>query len=118
MPEYRRGTGADALPYGQATALNGATPRGVPSYLGITAPQDEAEGVNLGTPDESFLFSTTDRQDEPITAGAPFGPGPFSPTIRHESESAFKQRIAGALSSVRGNVPGLEKYLKLIERGL
>ena len=62
-PEYQRGT---ELPYGAAQQAN--------ELRGLV---DESRPVEFQpkTPQEQFLFSPTDRPDEPVTAGAPIGGG-------------------------------------------
>jgi hypothetical protein len=85
-PEFRRGTGPDALPQGEAQNLNDAMAE-VPAQQeqGATAPTPEDSGVELAQPsdyepiyepetdDDLFLTGPTTRPDEPVTTGIPTG---------------------------------------------
>ncbi len=62
QPEYQRGA---SLPYGGATRANQQTL--------------EPDTQPPATPEEQFLYSPTHRPDEPLTQGAPFGPGSMAP---------------------------------------
>jgi hypothetical protein len=69
--------------------------------------------------DEQFLFSQTDRPDEPLTAGMGFGAGPgiASQLIQDESPKQFSQRIAQRLAAEGESSPGLKKFLAKVESG-
>lgn len=78
MPEAGRTPAAqfergDSLAYGQAGAAN--------SLAGIVGPVREPDPYVPSGDEEEFLFAQTDRPEEPVTAGAPVGPG--APTTRH-----------------------------------
>ena len=62
--QFRKG---DELAQGQASAAN--------SLMGLIGTGQGPEPHQPANPEEQFLFSQTDRPDEPITHGAPFGPG-------------------------------------------
>ena len=74
-PTYRRGTGPDALQYGQATALNrgaaAARPPTAPASPGGVAPPTAPAPAKFvpRTDEEKFLFAPTERPNEPVSAG-------------------------------------------------
>lgn len=94
------------LPYGAAQTLNAARPvtKPVPPELAQAA-QPRPAPMPAGAPPqqntgfEDILFAPTDRPHEPITAGAPFGPGPSFTRYAHESDEDFKMRVAAQLLS-------------------
>ena len=57
----------DNLAYGEAAAAN--------SLMGLVGPAVQPEPHQPQGPEDQFLFSPTDRPNEPITHGAAFGPG-------------------------------------------
>lgn len=66
------------LPYGEnadINALQSAAPLSASPLAQSPAAQDRA-AARQGRADASVLMSPTERPDEPVTAGAPFGPGP------------------------------------------
>lgn len=84
---------------------------------GGAAMQDAGAGV---TP----LFAPTERPDEPITAGAPFGagPGPSTPTLDQESsnETVMLQRYLPALKAIANSdqgTPSFRRFVRFIESG-
>jgi len=60
-----------------------------------TRPEDDDAS---GGYDEA-LFAPSDRPDEPITHGAPFGPGANFVALPYEDEYAFRRRVADELES-------------------
>src|SRR5438874_762089 len=62
--QFRKG---DELAQGQASAAN--------SLMGLIGTGQGPEPHQPANPEEQFLFSQSDRPNEPITHGAPFGPG-------------------------------------------
>lgn len=62
----------DQLQQGQASGAN--------ALMGLVGPATPPEPHQPQGPEEQFLFSPTDRPGEPITHGAPFGPG--APNVR------------------------------------
>lgn len=63
----------DDLPYGEAGEAN--------ALVGLVGPVREPEPYVPKGAEEEFLFSPTDRPEEPLTTGVPVGPG--APTTRH-----------------------------------
>ena len=70
QPQYKR---SPSMPYGSVGPANAARPGQQPQQR-QTQPQQ-----TQGSPIEDFLFGATQRPTEPVTAGAPFGPGPGGP---------------------------------------
>lgn len=108
-PEYERGA---SLPYGAATRANAQRP-----FLGLGA--GDEEDWTPSTPEEVFLFSPTDRPNEPVTAGAPFGPGPNFVSRPVEDERAFLGRIGQAVAATPlADNPEVKGFLDKLARGL
>ena len=100
QPQIKRGKGPDALPYGAAARAN---------RLSIPAPADEAE-FKPQSPAEQFAFAPTDFPNEPLTAGAPFGPGPNRPLtpLQRQGGSPVIPSDDG-LDNLRRNLPLLQQ---------
>ena len=62
----------------QAVPLPAAPPVGTPPPAGGAAAPGVWGGPQAGAPGD--FLRPTERPDEPLTAGAPFGPGPMGPT--------------------------------------
>lgn len=105
QPEYQRSTD---LAYGEATAANRQPTERKPLPI-------DMEAGPLG-PEEQFLFSPTSRPDEPITAGAPFGPGPNAVVPRSEKRSDFVKRVAGGLPPEK-LPPKVAEFLRRAQAG-
>ncbi len=80
---------------------------------GAGAAQAPAEDVSGGY--DEALFAPTDRAAEPITHGAPFGPGANFVMLPYENERAFLLRVADQLES--SGTPGLGPYLAKLRAG-
>lgn len=81
-PMFQRG---DTLAYGVAAGANRQAQE-IPDYK----PADAAE---------QFLFSPTDKPHEPLTHGAPFGPGaPVTPYAVQSDQSVVQQVADQALA--------------------
>ena len=90
-PAIKQGKGPDALPWGEAAQVNDA--------IGLVPPtQDQNTFVPQGDA-QSFLFSPTDRPQEPFSAGLPFGAGPNANPQGNETDDQFVQRIAGQVKA-------------------
>jgi hypothetical protein len=85
--------GANELPYGQAQAL---------AELLAAVPDEDESDYQPSSPAERFLYSPTDRPDEPITAGLPFGPGPDVSRYALEDDRSFRERLA---QTIEAHVP-------------
>jgi len=97
--EFKRGD--NNLAYGDATYAN--------ELLGLSEPDDSdlEEFVPAGDEDE-FLFGATDRPAEPVTTGAPVGPGADFTRFSVESDRDFRRRVAESILSR----PGVSKDTK------
>jgi hypothetical protein len=80
----------------------GPTPGGPP------APASDLSGGY-----DQALFAPTQRPDEPITHGAPFGPGANFVQAPSEDNRTFALRVAGQLASD----PGLAPFVAAIQQG-
>ncbi len=90
-PQFQRGQGADQLAYGQAQAAN--------ALMGLMGPENPPEEHAPQGPEEEFLFAPTDRPKEPITAGAPFGPGPNVIRGSFQSDDDVVTQVADQLQT-------------------
>lgn len=84
-PQVKQGSGPDALPWGEAAQVN--------DMVGLIPPPEE-DGFKPRSPQEDFLYSPTDRPQEPFSAGLGFGPGPARVPAAHENDDQFVQRVA------------------------
>lgn len=86
--------------------------------MGLMPPPEEDDAYQPQGDEESFLFGPTDRPDEPITAGLPFGEGPDvsrdDPAL--ESAPAFKARLADTLSA-RPQSKELRRFVERLRAG-
>ena len=98
QPEYNRGS---SLPYGGATQANAMDPEAIPPM----------------TPEEEFLYGPTLRPEEPITAGAPFGPGPVAPPAPPRVPDT--QFLAQAIARLpqQNLPPRVQEFLRRVEAG-
>lgn len=107
-PEFRQ-EGSD-LPKGSLTAMEefetATTPSEEPSpdvpdvVLEASDLSDETEAPPALDEMEQYAFGSSDRMDEPLTAGVDFGPGP-SQVVSGESNEQFLDRFARRLASGR-----------------
>lgn len=91
-PAFKRGKGQDALAYGEAASANDLI-----AQLGPNVEDDEL--YQPAGAEEEFLFGPTDRPEEPITAGAPFGPGPSVTRARFSGEPQMAASVAAQIRS-------------------
>jgi len=83
-PAYERG--GNNLPQGEASSVN--------ALMGLVGPTQEPPTYKPQNPQEQFLFAPTDRPGEPVTAGAPVGPGSDFNRYADETDAEFKMRMA------------------------
>ncbi len=114
-PEYKANQGtSEALPYGKATELNAmvedvnlaelAPPEeDLDSEGFVDEPSVEAPGAP--GPMDDLIYRPTDRPDEPITSGAPFGPGsaerPNAPDVKAGRRAIYQQLLTSPSSTPR-----------------
>ncbi len=116
----------EGAPHGTGAALRrlagvvdaGAKEQPPPASAPVAPPAfvlaEESPG---GDPYEEALFAPSDRPDEPITAGVPFGPGPSFSRLPVETERAFAVRVARILEDSPG-ADALRPYIdKLLAGG-
>jgi len=77
------------------------------------APLGEEEDVSGGY--DEALFAPSHRPDEPLTQGAPFGPGSNFVPLPYEDEWAFRRRIADELSV--DPTPSLQPFIDKLRSG-
>ena len=121
-PGYERG--ANNLPYGGASAANSALPDPTttePSSFGDLFIDDDDFGDEEDNfapqgDEETYLFSPTERPAEPISAGAPFGPGADFVRQAYESDRDFMLRVGQSLSGDPN--PDVRDFVTRISEGL
>lgn len=60
-------------------------------------PYDPAQEFQPADNTEAFLYGPTDRPSEPVTAGAPFGPGPDAPLTAAPTPQQFVQNVIATI---------------------
>lgn len=108
-PEYKAG---ESLPWGGATQANRADR--APSLFTPDTPPPPA------TPEDQFIFGPTMRPNEPVTAGAPFGPGPMAPSVgpRNIPDSQFlRDAVARMAPQQQSLPPRVQEFLSRVEAG-
>lgn len=119
-PEQTPPARFSGLPYGTNALVNSESEE----FNDIDDSDDEIltdeEDFQPANDDEAFLFSGTDRPDEPITAGMGFGPGPgiASQLIQDETPPAFANRVLNEMQAAGESSPGLKKFIDKARRGL
>jgi hypothetical protein len=88
-PSFERGSGPDALDYGDAAQANALM-----GFVDEAELDDEGDQFVPSGEEEDFIFGPSGRPDEPITQGAPFGPGTDLPRLAIENEDQFATRVA------------------------
>jgi hypothetical protein len=84
QPTVKQGKGPDALPWGEAAQINDA--------VGLIPPEEDPYQPQGDA--ENFLYSPTDRPQEPATAGLPYGPGANGIPQMPESDGDLVHRVA------------------------
>jgi hypothetical protein len=93
-PAFERGSGPDALDYGDAAQANALM-----GFVDEAELDDEGDVFVPSGEEEDFIFGPSGRPDEPITQGAPFGAGSDFLRSAYESDEAFTQRIASQIAN-------------------
>lgn len=75
---------------------------------------EEQDEDSTGGYDDA-VFAPSDRPDEPITHGAPFGPGANFVALPYEDEFAFRRRVADELES--SGPASLGPYIEKLRTG-
>lgn len=110
MPEAGRTPEADFkrgdnnLAYGEASAAN--------SLMGLVATGPGPDEFVPSGEEEEFVYSQTDRPEEPVTAGVPFGPGAVGTPHAVQSDAELAQQVARRIAAD----PGAPKSLKAFAR--
>ena len=87
------------LPYGENALVNQMS-EAIPDDEPFVEPGfDELAGFEPGDDKTAFLFSETDRPDEPLTQGMGFGPGADFSRHAHESNADLLNRVADSIAS-------------------
>jgi len=90
-----------------------------PRQAGTQPPSEPTQLTNdLNDGYDAVLFGPSQRPDEPITEGAPFGPGSNFVPSPFEDDRAFMLRVADEIErSPGGQVPSLAAYVEDVRRG-
>lgn len=102
-PKHRMGSGSTQLPYGSAKELNDSL-KGIDMQLQSVdqmVTQGDYSPANADPEVDELMFRPTDRPQEPVTQGAPVGPGSNFVVARdpNEVESSFRKRLSELLIS-------------------
>jgi hypothetical protein len=108
----------EGLPYGTNALANDMSSEFDTPPVGDEA--DELDDWSPSSEEEEFLFSPSDRPEEPITAGMGFGAGPnrASVMVVGETPQQFSPRSAQTLQAEGESSPGMKAFLARVERGL
>jgi hypothetical protein len=119
QPKVRKGSGPDQLPQGAASQLNAANPgEGMGEEDLLSAPAGPVAGMPPGMEDVGErLFAPTDRPNEPLTDGMPFGPGRNSVPPRGETEQQARTRTANELRVSPYQSPEVAEFISRLEKG-
>lgn len=98
------------LPYGSNEDVNAVSDE---ELFGEPDEEPLPEG-----PDGEFLFSPSDRPGEPLTAGAPFGPGPDATRFTFEADSDLLDRFAERVAANPGSDPQAKAWAAKRAKGL
>lgn len=113
-PSYQQ---AGELPKGAAQQANQAMPSLAMSIFGGAGDVQDEEPEQFASTEESFLFSASDRPDEPVTAGHPFGAGPDFTSRGYESPDELKRRVVLGMLKRPGAPPEVIALAKRVARG-
>jgi hypothetical protein len=83
----------------------------------LTSEPSQPESFQPQSPEQEFLYSQTDRPNEPITHGAPFGPGPSLAVAASESPQETLQRIGQQVGESAYATPEVQAFLHQIQNG-
>lgn len=100
------------LAYGQNQQANQAS-----AQIDTSPPYDPTTAYNPQSPSEQFLYGPSTRPNEPVTAGAPFGPGPDFTAGAYETQAQFVQRISTELSQGANATPEVKQFAARVQAG-
>jgi hypothetical protein len=106
----------EGLPYG-ANALANDMSEDIPDDDLFDDGFDELADFNPQSTSEQFLFSGTDRPDEPLTAGMTFGDGPDFTRFAHESNADLLNRVADRLGADPTAPKEVRAFAERVKRG-
>jgi hypothetical protein len=95
----------------QAQAQQGGPPLVSPP----TGPPELTDELNNGA--DALLFGPSDRPDEPVTHGAPFGPGASFTAEPDETQRSFLLRVADSLDASPAATAQARRYITRIRLG-
>jgi hypothetical protein len=105
------------LPYGENALMNQMSEAIPEDDALFDDGYDELAGLEPADDQTAFLFSQTDRPDEPLTAGMPFGEGPNVSKFHPEREAAFIRRIARDVAASPAADKAVRAWAQRAERG-
>lgn len=109
-PQVKRG---EELAYGDATQANRLA-----SAIPTLDVADEATFEPGGSEEDEFLYGRTDRPMEPVTQGAPFGPGQnVTRNTLGEDDGQFMGRVIAEMEA-RNPSPQVRKFTERAKMGL
>jgi hypothetical protein len=106
-PVYKRG---QELAYGDATEAN----RGIVE----TVSSGDEQRYEPSGEEDGFIYGRTDRPSEPVTQGAPVGPGAnVTRNTMGETDDEFLGRVIGELEA-RAVSPQVKRFVERAKLGL
>ena len=117
-PKAKKGpAGPEQLPQGGASQVNAGlslVPSPDPTLIAAT---EDIEPQGRVTEHDDILFAGTDHPNEPITTGAPFGPGANFTTQGPERDSEFLARAAAEIAASPAASPRVRAFVARVARG-
>lgn len=115
-PKVKRGSGVNQIPYGGVGAINDAYAE---ANALLQQLDDEAGDEQEYTPalddqeEDDLMFRPTDRPDEPVTEGLPFGPGSNFRKRAQDPKTTFAKQVL----SNPGSSPGDKAFASRVLNG-
>jgi hypothetical protein len=108
-PTFKQG---DELAYGEAAAANG-----LQHLAPEPAFEDEQQAFEPSGEQDEYLYGPSDRPGEPITAGAPFGPGASTPLGGFRSDAEVVNTVARQISANPNASPETKAWAARVKAG-
>jgi len=103
-------------PLASPTPPAGVPAAPVPAQTGDVPPV--GGGSSMQNPDiRSQILRPTDRPNEPITTGLPFGPGANFVNQPGETDARFRERVASGIETGPVTTPAVKAFAERIRKG-
>ncbi len=105
------------LPYGANAVANAGIDAAEDMDQEVDEGFDEQDEFQPADEDEAFLFSPTDRPDEPVTSGMSFGAGSDFSRFAHESNADMLNRVADSITTDPAASKEVRAFAARVKRG-